>query len=58
VRDPKPAEYSGNALNRTKHDGQKKQDIFNQIRAALEVHATIEEEVFYPTIKKSQVGKR
>jgi iron-sulfur cluster repair protein YtfE (RIC family) len=38
----------------TKHDGQKKQDIFNQIRAALEVHATIEEEIFYPAVKKAR----
>ena len=27
--------------------------IFNQIQAALEVHATIEEEIFYPAIKKA-----
>src|ERR1700737_4941071 len=38
----------------TKHDGQKKQNIFNQIRAALEVHATIEEEIFYPAVKKAR----
>jgi hemerythrin superfamily protein len=38
----------------TKQDSQKKQDISNQIRAALEVHATIEEEIFYPAVKKAR----
>ena len=38
----------------TKRDGQKKHDIFNQIKAALEVHATIEEEIFYPAVKKAR----
>jgi iron-sulfur cluster repair protein YtfE (RIC family) len=33
---------------------EKKQDIFNQINAALEVHATIEEEIFYPAVKKAR----
>jgi len=27
---------------------------FNEIKAALEVHATIEEEIFYPAVKKSR----
>src|SRR5579872_7132427 len=26
--------------------------VFNEIKAALEVHATIEEEIFYPAVKK------
>ena len=30
----------------------KKVDLFNQIKAALEVHATVEEEIFYPAVKK------
>jgi hemerythrin superfamily protein len=38
----------------TKQDGQKKQDIFNHIKGALEVHATIEEEIFYPAVKKAR----
>ena len=38
----------------TKHDGQKKQDTFNQIKAALTVHGTIEEEIFYPAVKKAR----
>jgi len=38
----------------TKHDGEKKVDIFNEINAALEVHATIEEEIFYPAVKKAR----
>ena len=38
----------------TKHDGQKKQDTFNQIKAALIVHGTIEEEIFYPAVKKAR----
>ncbi|MFZ0658469.1 MAG: hemerythrin domain-containing protein [Candidatus Binataceae bacterium] len=38
----------------TKHDGQEKQEIFDQIKAALEVHATIEEEIFYPAVKKAR----
>jgi hemerythrin superfamily protein len=37
-----------------KHDAEKKQDIFNQIKAALTVHATIEEEIFYPAVKKAR----
>jgi hemerythrin superfamily protein len=35
-------------------DDDKKQDIFNQIRDALTVHATIEEEIFYPAVKKTR----
>jgi hemerythrin superfamily protein len=35
----------------TKADGKKKAAIFNQIKAALTVHATIEEEIFYPAVK-------
>jgi iron-sulfur cluster repair protein YtfE (RIC family) len=38
----------------TKRDGEKKVDIFNEINAALEVHATIEEEIFYPAVKKAR----
>jgi hemerythrin superfamily protein len=37
----------------TKDDG-KKQDIFNQIRDALTVHAAIEEGIFYPAVKKAR----
>jgi hemerythrin superfamily protein len=36
----------------SKRDGEKKVEVFNQINAALEVHATIEEEIFYPAVKK------
>jgi hemerythrin superfamily protein len=36
----------------TTQDGEKKQEILNQINAALQVHATIEEEIFYPAVKK------
>jgi hemerythrin superfamily protein len=32
---------------------EKKEFIFKQIKAALEVHATIEEEIFYPAVKKA-----
>jgi hemerythrin superfamily protein len=28
--------------------------IFNQIKEALEAHATIEEEIFYPAVKKAR----
>src|ERR1700682_436587 len=28
--------------------------IFNQIKGALEVHAAIEEEIFYPAVKKAR----
>ena len=31
-----------------------KVDLFNQIKAALEVHTTIEEEIFYPAVKKAR----
>jgi iron-sulfur cluster repair protein YtfE (RIC family) len=37
-----------------KQDGEKKANLFNQIKAALEVHATIEEEIFYPAVKKAR----
>ena len=38
----------------TKADGKKKEAIFNQIKAALSVHATIEEEIFYPAVKSAR----
>src|SRR5579863_3378366 len=31
-----------------------KVSTFNEIKAALEVHATIEEEIFYPAVKKAR----
>lgn len=37
-----------------KSSGQKKQEIFDQIKAALDVHAAIEEEIFYPAVKKAR----
>ncbi|MGD0118217.1 MAG: hemerythrin domain-containing protein [Candidatus Binatus sp.] len=37
----------------TNHD-EKKQKIFDQIKDALTVHATIEEEIFYPAVKKAR----
>jgi hemerythrin superfamily protein len=40
--------------NLTKKEGKKKEAIFNQINAALEVHATIEEEIFYPAVKSAR----
>ena len=39
---------------RRKQDHEKKQSIFHQIKAALKVHATIEEEIFYPAVKKAR----
>lgn len=38
----------------TKHDHEQKIKVFRQIKAALEVHATIEEEIFYPAVKKAR----
>ena len=38
----------------TKQDEEKKQSIFDQIKDALTVHATIEEEIFYPAVKKAR----
>jgi hemerythrin superfamily protein len=38
----------------TKAYGKKKEAIFNQIKAALTVHATIEEEIFYPAVKSAR----
>ena len=38
----------------TKADGKKKEAIFNQIKAALTIHATIEEEIFYPAVKAAR----
>jgi hemerythrin superfamily protein len=37
-----------------KQDGEKKAGLFAQIKAALEVHATIEEEIFYPAVTKAR----
>jgi iron-sulfur cluster repair protein YtfE (RIC family) len=37
-----------------KAGGEKKAALFNQIKAALEVHATIEEEIFYPAVKEAR----
>ena len=37
-----------------KQDDEKKQSIFDQIKDALTVHATIEEEIFYPAVKKAR----
>src|ERR1700733_12775970 len=37
-----------------KATGQKKAGVFDEIKAALEVHATIEEEIFYPAVKKAR----
>src|SRR3984893_2440186 len=34
--------------------GQKKAGLFEEIKAALEVHATVEEEIFYPAVKKAR----
>ena len=36
----------------TKKDSERKASLFNQIKAALEVHAVIEEEIFYPAVKR------
>jgi hemerythrin superfamily protein len=38
----------------TKQDDEKKQSIFDQIKDALTVHATTEEEIFYPAVKKAR----
>ena len=38
----------------TRSDGKKKEAVFKQIKAALEVHATIEEEIFYPAVKTAR----
>ncbi|MGH6875858.1 MAG: hemerythrin domain-containing protein [Rhizomicrobium sp.] len=37
-----------------KRDDERKASLFNQIKAALEVHAIIEEEIFYPAVKKAR----
>src|SRR5579863_3664669 len=38
----------------TKQAAEKRVAAFNQIKAALEVHAAIEEEIFYPAVKKAR----
>jgi hemerythrin superfamily protein len=38
----------------SKRDSDKKERVFGEIKAALEVHATIEEEIFYPAVKKAR----
>src|SRR6266478_1087167 len=38
----------------TNKDSEKKASLFNQIAAALGVHAAIEEEIFYPAVKKAR----
>jgi hemerythrin superfamily protein len=50
AQEEKAAKHNGHG----RHEGQEKQEIFNQIRAALTVHATIEEEIFYPAVKKAR----
>jgi hemerythrin superfamily protein len=50
AQEEKAAKHDGHG----KYDGQEKQGIFNQIKAALTVHATIEEEIFYPAVKKAR----
>lgn len=40
--------------NLTKKNGAGRASVFNQIKAALEIHATIEEEIFYPAVKKAR----
>jgi hemerythrin superfamily protein len=50
AQEEKAAKHDGHG----RHEGQEKQDIVNQIRAALTVHATIEEEIFYPAVKKTR----
>jgi hemerythrin superfamily protein len=37
-----------------KRDSEKQASTFSQIKDALEVHATIEEEIFYPVVKKAR----
>jgi hemerythrin superfamily protein len=37
-----------------KRDSEKQARTFSQIKDALEVHATIEEEIFYPAVKKAR----
>jgi len=39
---------------KAKHDSKKKQSLFNQIDTALTIHAMIEEEIFYPAVKKAR----
>src|SRR5436305_12721507 len=34
--------------------GEDQEPIFEQIKAALDVHAMIEEEIFYPAVKKAR----
>jgi hemerythrin superfamily protein len=38
------------------HDGEEELYIFNKITAALTVHSIIEEEIFYPAVKKARAG--
>jgi hemerythrin superfamily protein len=38
----------------SKRDGERKVGVFNQINEALAIHATIEEEIFYPAVKKAR----
>jgi hemerythrin superfamily protein len=37
-----------------KKDGQTNESVCAQIKAALVVHATVEEEIFYPAVKKAR----
>ena len=38
----------------TTRNGGNKINVFDQIKSALEIHATIEEEIFYPAVKKAR----
>jgi hemerythrin superfamily protein len=40
--------------NLKKRDSEKQAGTFSQIKDALEVHATIEEEIFYPGVNKAR----
>jgi iron-sulfur cluster repair protein YtfE (RIC family) len=43
--------FAQEQMNSSERNGADQASIFQRIKAALEVHATIEEEIFYPAIK-------
>jgi hemerythrin superfamily protein len=49
LQEEKAAKHNGHGK-----DGDRKEEIFNQIMAALTIHAAIEEEIFYPAVKKAR----
>jgi hemerythrin superfamily protein len=54
MKDHKAVSTLFEQLEHSKNDDHKKKMVFDKIDAALRVHATIEEEIFYPALKQAR----